>query len=391
MNVTETDWVACAQSLAPTFAARAEQHDREGSFPFENFDDLRAAGLLALTVPGRYGGGEASLTTFLRVLETLAEGDGSTAMAATMHIRVFGAEREAPTYSPEWFERFCRGAVDHGWLVNSAATEEGLGSPAGGGLPATIATPLEDGSWRLHGRKTFTTMAPALHFFVVMAQVAQSDAEAPPAIGNFVVYGDDPGVRIDETWDTLGMRATGSHDLVLENAVLPSDRFVNQRRPGGADGKEPAGTVWFALGVSAVALGVAQAARSYAVDFARERTPSGGRTIAQYPGVRARIARMDLLLQRARAMVYDAARAWEHRDRPEGMPPLLRVAAAKIDALDAAIEVTDLAMRVVGGVSLQKKRPLERYYRDVRAGLHNPPIEDRALEMIARAALDSPD
>src|SRR5262249_48644149 len=141
----------------------------------------------------------------------------------------FGSEREAHTYPEEWFGKLCRGAVEHGWLCNTAATEEGLGSPAGGGLPDTTAM-LVEGGWVLEGRKTFTTMAPVLHFFIVMARVVPTPAESPPVLANFIVYRDDPGVRIDETWDTLGMRATGSHDLVLENVHLAADRFVNQRK-----------------------------------------------------------------------------------------------------------------------------------------------------------------
>ena len=146
---------------------------------------------------------------------------------------------------------------------------------------------------------------------------------------------------------------------------------------------------WFALGLCAVTLGVATAARDYAVEYARERTPNSNRTIKEYPGVRNRIARMDLLIQRSRALMDDAGRAWEAREE-RGMAPLNRVAVAKVDTLNNCIEAVDLAMRVVGGVSLQKKRPIERYYRDVRAALHNPPLEDRALEMLARAALDEP-
>ena len=146
---------------------------------------------------------------------------------------------------------------------------------------------------------------------------------------------------------------------------------------------------WFALGLCAVTIGIASAARDYAVDFARERTPNSNRTIKDYPGVRTRIARMDLLLHRSRALMDDACRGWESRPA-RGLSPLSRIAAAKIDTLNNCIEAVDLAMRVVGGVSLQKSRPIERYYRDVRAALHNPPLEDRALEMLARQALDEP-
>jgi alkylation response protein AidB-like acyl-CoA dehydrogenase len=194
-------------------------------------------------------------------------------------------------------------------------------------------------------------------------------------------------MRVVETWDSLSMRATGSHDVVLEDVRLPADRLLGRRTLGAADPRGGAGATWFALGVAATTIGVAQAARDYAVAFARERTPTGLSTIREHPGVRMRVARIDLLLQRSRALVYDAAAAWE-RGSSDGMRPIDRVAVAKIDTLNSCIEAADLAMRVVGGVSLQRSRPIERFFRDVRAGLHNPPLEDRALEQLARAALD---
>lgn len=382
-----TDWPALARDLAVRFAARAPAHDRAGSFPFENFDDLRGAGFAGLTVPRRFGGEEASLRTYLAVQEELARGDGSTALAYMMHLKTFGQEREVAAYPARWFEEMCRGAVEHGWLCNTVATEEGLGSPAGGGLPETTATATPEG-WLLNGRKTFTTLAPVLHYFIVLAQVREGEGE-PPGVANFMVFRDDPGFRVEETWDSLGMRSTGSHDVVFEDVRLLADRLMNRKNAGGADARGGAGLAWFALGLSATTIGVARAAREYAVAYARERTPNSARTIKDYPGVRSRIARIDLLLQRSRAMMDDAARAWEERTT-SGMPPLDRVVAAKIDTLNSCIEAVDLAMRVVGGVSLQKSRPIERYYRDVRAALHNPPLEDRAIEQLARTALDDP-
>lgn len=387
----ERDWPALARALSAKFADRAAKHDREGSFPFENFSELREEGFMGLTVPRAYGGAEAALATFLRVQEELARGDGSTALAYMMHAKLFGQQRHGAAYPEHWFAEFCRGAVEDGWTCNTVATEEGLGSPAGGGLPETVAVEVE-GGWQLDGRKTFTTMAPLLHYFIVLARIDGAPG-APPEIGQFVVYRDDPGARVEETWDSLGMRSTGSHDFVLEGCRIPADRVATHRRAGAPDARGAAGVTWFALGIAATTIGVAQAARDYAVSFARARTPNSQQTIKEYPGVRSRIARVDLLLQRSRAMIADAAAAWERQvagERVEGMSPISRVAAAKLDTLNNCIEAVDLAMRVVGGVSLQKRRPMERYYRDVRAGLHNPPLEDRGLEMLARAALDEP-
>lgn len=103
------DWTQRARELATAFAVRAPLHDRDGSFPFENFDELRAAGFFGLTVPKRFGGSEASLAEYLGVLEAIAYGDGSTALAFMMHLKTFGQEREAPSYPPAWFERMARG------------------------------------------------------------------------------------------------------------------------------------------------------------------------------------------------------------------------------------------------------------------------------------------
>jgi alkylation response protein AidB-like acyl-CoA dehydrogenase len=386
--VAEHDWAGRARELAARFAQRAEQHDREGSFPFENFEDLRAAGFFGLTIPTRLGGAEAPLQTYLAVLEAIATGDGSTALSFMMHLKTFGQERESPAYPEEWLERMAKGALTEGHLVNTVATEEGLGSPAGGGLPETVAEPL-DGGWLLSGRKTFTTLAPVLHYFIVLARIPVPEGE-PPRLGNFMVLRTDPGLRIEETWDSLGMRATGSHDAVFEGVRLSADRLLNTRTLGKGDARGAAGMAWFALGLCAVTIGVATAARDYAVAYARERTPNSNKTIKDYPGVRTRIARIDLLIHRSRALMADACAAWEsgNHSRPAAID---RIAIAKIDTLNNCIEAVDLAMRVVGGVSLQKSRPLERYYRDVRAALHNPPLEDRALEQLARSALDEPE
>lgn len=381
----ESELLATARELAERFGRRAVAHDREGTFPFENFDDLKEAGFLKLTVPKSHGGDEISLSTFLRLQEVLAAGDGSTALALNMHLIRFGGERESHSYPKHWFDEMCRGAVEDGWLSNTAATEEGLGSPAGGGIPETLAVAVE-GGWQITGRKSFTTLSPILHYFITSARISAAGT-APPEIGTFMILRDDPGVRIEETWDSMSMRSTGSHDLVLKGVRVPDGRLMNRRTVGKADPRGGAGQTWFALGVSATTIGVAQAARDYAIEFARTRTPLGNAPIREYPGVRARVARMDVLLQRSRALVNDAAQAWTAKGE-EGMPALDRVAVAKVETMNACIEVADVAMRVVGGVSLLKKRPIERYYRDVRAALHNPPLEDRALEQLARRALD---
>ena len=381
------DWIRKAQTLAIQFDGNAAKHDREGTFPFENFEALKEQGFLSLTVPKIYGGHEISLLTYVRILEILATGDGATALGLTMHLKIFGSEREAKSYPEKWFEKISLKATNEGSLVNTAATEEGLGSPAGGGLPNTVAISTPQG-WRISGKKTFTTMAPLLSYFIVLARI---DEENDSYLANFLLTREDKGLIMEETWNSLGMRASGSNDIVLQDVLIPRERLLSKRRPGELDKRSGSGSAWFALGVAATTLGVAQAARNYAVEFARASTPNDQKTIKQFSGIRNRIARIDLLLHRSRTLINDAAESWEHRDQArekEMMQPINKVAITKIDTVNNCIEAVDLAMRVVGGVSLQKSRPIERYYRDVRAGLHNPPIEDRALEQLARSVLD---
>jgi alkylation response protein AidB-like acyl-CoA dehydrogenase len=143
----------------------------------------------------------------------------------------------------------------------------------------------------------------------------------------------------------------------------------------------------WSLAVAAVYLGVAEAARDFAVQFARSRKPTalGGKAISSLPNIRDRVGRMDLLLFQARGQLIGAARAW---DAAPSATMEAALAAAKVTASNNAAAVAEEAMRLVGGSSLDRSLPLERHYRDVRAGLHHPPQDDAALALFAREALD---
>ena len=216
-------------------------------------------------------------------------------------------------------------------------------------------------------------------------------------VGRFAVPRDRPGIRIDETWDAIGMRATGSHDVYFEDVPVEESDLLSRRsitgggsaaKPRIEDARTGQGGAWFPLLVGAANLGVAEAARDYAIRFARERQPTGAPApIAQIPSVRERIGRMESMLMNARTVLLATTEDWdEHPDERASMGPA--VANAKIYAVNGAIEVVEQAMRVVGGVALLRSEPLERYLRDVRSGLANPPIEARGLEAIAASVLD---
>jgi len=192
-----------------------------------------------------------------------------------------------------------------------------------------------------------------------------------------------PGVRVEDTWDNASMRASGSNDVDFNDVIVP-DAF---RLPAPSGPPKPQASSWSLIG-SAVYLGIAQAARDFAVQFAKERVPSGlGKPIAELETVQHRIAMLDILLLQSRSVLYSTAEVWQEY-------PHLRdaiswqFAAAKYTVTNHAIQITDGALRVVGSAGLQKKYPLERYFRDARAGLGNPPMDDVALTSIGKHALD---
>lgn len=369
---TARERVRAAESLAARFAERADRHDREGTFPFENFDDLREAGYLQLTVPRQFGGEEISLYELVLLQERLACGDGSTALAAGWHMGQILHLRSTGKWPEELFAELCRSTVANGTMINTFASEAASGSPSRGGKPETTAT-ADNGGWRITGRKTFSTLSPILDRFVVTAYVADEDT-----VDDFLIHRTE-AVRVVETWDTLGMRATGSHDVLLDGVwVSPDNRLSGKGIDDGGG--------WL-LHIPACYTGIAMAARDYALNFARTYRPNSMKEpIAALPAVRHMIGEMEVELRTAREMLYAAAARWdcEPDNRPSLRPEL---GLAKYVATNNAIRTVDLAMRIVGAASLDRKRPLERYYRDVRAGLHNPPMDSSVIQLLAESAL----
>lgn len=222
------------------------------------------------------------------------------------------------------------------------------------------------------------TGSPALRWAGVATSVEGASGELVRA--SFLVPMDTPGVHVEETWDNMAMSASGSHDIVFDDVVVPEDH----RLP--AAGK-PAGGPWSIL-TSATYLGIGVAARNWTIAFAKDRRPTalGGKTIAELEGVQARVAQMELLLLEARSALYGAVETWQ--EQPDLRDELgAQFAAVKVIATNNAIAVTDQAMRIVGSVGLQRKNPLERYFRDARAGLGNPPLDDVAMGIVGRNAL----
>jgi alkylation response protein AidB-like acyl-CoA dehydrogenase len=375
----QRELVKLAGKLANTFSARAERFDREDAFPFENYSDLKNSGYVSLSVPKEYGGEEISLYEFVMLQERLATGDAATALSIGWHLGSLMELTESRPWKEEVFKSICTKIVNDKALINRAATEPATGSPTRGGLPETNAVKTEKG-WVLNGRKTFTSMAKALDYSLVSARL-----ECTKEKGFFLVDHSLEGVSIDETWDTIAMKGTGSDDLVLEDVPLPSSALVERDSNGNDKGGELP-KAWL-LHIPACYIGVAIAARNEAIQFAKEYSPNSlPGPIKDVPEVQRKIGEIELELFKARQILYSVADKWD-KEPEKRVSMAAELASVKHIVTNSAFHIVDTAMRIVGARSLFRSNPMQRYYRDVRAGLHNPPMDDMVISMLARQAL----
>ena len=364
-------------------AALGAAMGRLGALDLGDLFEPRAAaaivesGLVRLCVPASAGGLGATMAEAAEVLMAVGAEDGATALGFAMQVHVTGAMRDASTFPEAIRDRVYRAIVEGGALVNNAATEEGGGSPARGAIPGTRATQAAapDGTWLLAGEKTWTTWLPNLAYAFVTARVGADD---PAEVGIFLVDLASGGVERAEGFEAMGMRGSASGRLVLEGAQAT---LVQRRRIDTPDPRGAAPMAWFGIAIAAAYLGVGEGSRTRVARWALDRRPGDGSTsVADVPSVQLRLGRLDAGLRAARIVVLDVARRWdEHRDASD-------VALAKLVATRAAVNATDEALRIAGGPGFLAGR-LERAFRDARAGLINPPLEDVALTSFGKAVL----
>ena len=368
-----------ARRLAPRFAARAAAHDRDGSFPVDDFADLRTVGLFGLMVPVRLGGLGAGFADYADVAYELARGNGATALVFNMHASITGALAGIPPsmasalgVPDEFFQardEFLRGAAE-GRFYAVAMSERGVGSRLS---QLSTVYSREDGGYRIKGAKTFVSGAGHADAYLVAAR----RADDPQTVSQFLVPAGTPGLSIEPTWDALGMRATCSHDMHLD-VRIPHGTLL-----GGVEGL----ALWFAqlmphwlvASYAAVYVGVAQAAIDAAV------THLTGRGLASLPNVRARIGRADAAVAAARLVVTEAAR---RVDAAPGDTATNRwVWRAKLLAGTTAAEVAASMLEAAGTSASRRGNPLERLYRDARCGSLQPATSDVCADWLGIAAL----
>jgi alkylation response protein AidB-like acyl-CoA dehydrogenase len=384
--------VATAEGLAEDFAGRAAAHDRDGSYPFESIDALRHAGYFAAPVPDELGGlGVSSVHDVIVASGRLARGDASVAIGVNMHlvvvlslVRRWRMARAAGNARRERaFAGSLRRIASDGIVMAAAMSERGQDLTR----PVTEAA-RTDGGWRIDGHKIFCTMAPAAT--ILLTSVRFADDDGIERYGYVEIPADAPGVRINDDWDALGMRASGSHSVTFEGVELPAAAlrggFPTGRPVPYLERNLPSG-----LFHASASLGIAEAA------FARAARPDRINGDARAPMLVAESA-IDLTASRATISRAAALIDEHHVANPtadgtdEEITALFAEGqAAKTFVNEAATRVVDRALALSGGAGYLNGSPLARAYRDVRAGAFMHPLgANRAYDFLADVALGRP-
>ena len=367
---------ATLELITRELAAGASEVDRNAAFPSANFAILQRHGLLGLTVSRNLGGAGADLTTARKVVAAVAKGEPSTALILVMQYLLHFRLQDDARWPEHLRQRLAREAVEKGALINAFRVEPDLGTPARGGLPATLARRTTEG-WRLSGAKIYSTGSHGLEWYLVWARSDDDD----PLVGSFLVHKDSPGIRIVDEWDHLGMRATCSHRVEFDNVLLPLDHAV-EVNPVSAPSPEfdGEGMVWMAVLLASLYDAVAQAARDWLVTFLRERVPTNlGQPLASLPRFQERVGRIDTLLFANRNLLDSAAAGWVKAENTGQLKQLVT---------QNAIAAVELAIEITGNPGLSRSNPLERHYRDVLCSRVHTPQDDVVFHGTGRTALN---
>lgn len=373
--------ITLAKDLATEFAPRAEQHDREGSFPFENIARLKETGYTTMTTPKEYGGWGASPLTFILAQEQLVQGCSATACAINMHCNTVGFY--TPFMTPAQRELYLGNVGRKHMLMNGYYTE-------GGGARSILSPQTKarkvPGGYVLNGQKVFSTLVPAVDYFGISTSL---EGYSGPASGGcaFLLPRDTPGLEVVETWDAMGMRATGSHTIVIRDVFATPEHLIGEE--GHLFEEFSQVSYWYCLSFSATYLGIGQAMYSYVLDYARTRKVQkgdSGQLVGHLLWNRFAIGEMYNRLEACRTMLYTIARdISEKRSYGERLVPMTEMLRTFV--AENMLEVANLATRIAGGQGYMKGNPLERYFRDLRSAPLHTLKRDEVLEMLAAMEL----
>ncbi len=386
----QAELVQVAESLGPQFAARAEKYDREASFPFENYAELRKAGLLGLCVPEKFGGRGADLRTYSIVSATLGKYCGATALTFNMHacstlwpgiladdLDMTSDQRaEHEKYRKLHFKR----VVEDG-AVYAQPFSEGSAAAAGKAPFGTLAAKV-DGGWLINGRKIFASLSGAANYYGVLCTEDKPDPSMRDTL-YMAVPGDAPGLTVTGDWDPLGMRGTVSRTLIFKDLFVADEAAM---MPRGVYFQAANRWPHMFTTLSPTYMGIAIAAYEFTVKYLRGEVPGTPPVKRRmYPTKQIAVAEMFVKLEQTRALflrMLEDARVDPPKDAR------LRAYATQYTIMENANDICRLAIRTCGGQSMLKSLPLERLYRDSRCGaLMLPWTAELCLDRIGREAL----
>ena len=363
----DTDWLARARELTPRLRERAHQHDISGEFVADSYAEMRAAGLFSAAIPESLGGGGASHGELAAVIRELARGCGSTALAFAMHshpvaLNVFKHRRGDEAAS--------------GVLGRLAADELIIaGTGANDWLESSGQAQPVEGGYRVSAHKRFVSGSAGAHIFVTSARL---ESDEGVEVLHFAVPFSADGITVSDNWDTLGMRGTGSHDVLLEQVFVP-DTAIVARRPAG---------VWHPLWdvilpialplIVACYVGLAESAVDLALDNLRKRAA---------PSMAVATGEMLNELEIARLALDDMLRLNDDYGFTPDLSLSNRILTRKALAARAARTAVEKAAEFAGGAAFFRGHPLERIVRDVRAIHFHPLPEKRQQQFSGNLAL----
>lgn len=389
----QRELLALAHRLgAEKFAPRAAKWDEEASFPFENYADLRAAGLLGLCVPATHGGMGADYATYMMVAAEIGRFCGATALTYNMHIcstmwtgvladGVPMTESQRAEHAQRRELHFRRVVQDG--AVYAQPFSEGSAAAAGRAPFGTTARKVE-GGWLVNGRKIFASLSGAADYYGVLCTEDKGD-EKPDARDTLylAVPASSEGFAISGPWDPLGMRGTVSRNLTFKDVFVSDDE---QLMPRGVyyKGAQTWPAMFFTL--APTYLGIANAAYDFTVQYLRGEVPGEPPVKRRmYPTKQIAVAQMRIQLEQLRSIFL---RAILEAGPGPTKDQRMRLYAAHYTVMEGANDIARLAIRTCGGQSMMKHLPLERLYRDSRCGaLMLPWTAELVLDRMGRETL----
>ncbi|MCC6629422.1 MAG: acyl-CoA/acyl-ACP dehydrogenase [Chloroflexi bacterium] len=377
-----------SDEMLARFHQRAPVYDRENHFFFEDFEELKQAGYLTMNVPSELGGRGYLLNDTMKEQRRLAYYAPATAVAINMHLYWVGVAAELWRAGDTSLEWMLRGAVN-GEVYAAGHAEGGNDVPA---LLSTCRAERVDGGYRFYGRKSFGSLTP-VWTYLGLHGMDTSDPTAPKIIHAFMPRSAS-GFTIQETWDTLGMRATRSDDTILDGAFV-ADKHIGRVVPAGGAGVDLfvlSIFAWGLIGFGNVYYGIARRALDLTLANVKTKTSLAiTRTMAYHPGVQYGVADMVLNLEAIEPQLDRTADEWS-RGVDHGANWVIKIVGTKFNAVEGAWRVVDTAFDLGGGFGIFKRNELERLFRDARLGRIHPANSALTREFVAKTALGiSPD